>query len=174
MLHKPQCAHCGKPNLYYDETLKVNQESQAEMVAHLTKRADTIPAASRATEGVKDESSAEMFETRWRCWRCRKIYPMIDKCAACDVEVTDYAGETFNAILVEVSVAKENQHRETPPALETTQELGELGDKNRQVLEEANGTSNVQSSPSLSDRDIAVNLAREDGAPGEEVKIEDN
>ena len=39
----------------------------------------------------EEEKKAE-FETRWRCWKCDRIYQMDDYCAKCKIQVSDYEG----------------------------------------------------------------------------------
>ena len=46
----------------------------------------------------------EKFETRWRCWNCKRVFQMTDMCMTDNLRIVDYQGGNFDEILVEVKV----------------------------------------------------------------------
>ena len=59
------------------------------------------------------ESSDEFFETRWKCWKCKRIYQMADMCSKCNSTLADYVGD-MSDILFEVKVGKPKKFIELP------------------------------------------------------------
>ena len=54
---------------------------------------------------VDDEESkepVESFETRWKCWKCKRLYQLRDMCVKCSTMLNDYPGTDLNSILFEV------------------------------------------------------------------------
>ena len=58
-------------------------------------------------EEKNDEEEEEKFETRWRCWKCKKIFKMDEQCPTHLVNLGDYEEYDFDTLLVEVKVNKE-------------------------------------------------------------------
>ena len=87
MLHAEFCVHCGKPNQYYDSSLegKIDPQIDANFIAKLqaiyqTESENAIETAQKKTmtevDNTEEEKKQEVFETKWKCWRCKKIYSM--------------------------------------------------------------------------------------------------
>ena len=71
--------------------------------------ASTTVAATETTLGGDEEKSddeEEKFETRWRCWKCKKIFKMDEQCPTHLVNLGDYEEFDFDTLLVEVKVDK--------------------------------------------------------------------
>lgn len=61
-------------------------------------------------EDVKEEVA---YESCWKCWRCRKIYPLDQKCPTDFTSAETYHGE-FTDILVQVPVVKKHPAGASP------------------------------------------------------------
>ena len=79
---------------------------ELETAASTTVDATETPLEEDDEEKNEDEEE-EKFETRWRCWKCKKIFKMDEQCPTHLVNLGDYEEYDFDTLLVEVKVNKE-------------------------------------------------------------------
>ena len=59
-----------------------------------------IGAQATASLDVKANTSDEGDCLKWRCWKCKKVWPSSQKCQKCGFKMDDYKGDDLMEILV--------------------------------------------------------------------------
>ena len=86
-----------------DEDL-VKKAYELETAASTTVAATETTTSQGEDEEKNDDEEEEKFETRWRCWKCKKIFKMDEQCPTHLVNLGDYEEYDFDTLLVEVKV----------------------------------------------------------------------
>ena len=100
--------------MYREAEEEEDSDEDLERKAYeLETAASTTVAATETTLGEDEEKNEndddeeeEKFETRWRCWKCKKIFRMDEQCPTHLVNLGDYEDYDFDTLLVEVKVNK--------------------------------------------------------------------
>ena len=90
-----------------EEDEEDSEEDLQKKAYEMETAASTTVEATETAQGEdeeKNDDEEEKFETRWRCWKCRKIFKMDQQCPTHLVNLGDYEEYDFDTLLVEVKV----------------------------------------------------------------------